>query len=99
MSPDIGQAAIEVEPSGCAAWRGSRGKPPIVRAMTAATSTLPRLLTSREAAALLGVTLWTIRDWVAAGKLRAVRVGRHGRLRFRREDLDRLIGDGSDAER
>jgi len=55
-------------------------------------STAPRLLTLREAADYLAVSYWTVRSWVEAGKLAAVRLPGDGRLlRIERSVLDRLI--------
>ena len=49
------------------------------------------LLTTREAARLLGVTPAGLRRMVTRGELRAVQIGRRGRLRYRREDLEALV--------
>jgi excisionase family DNA binding protein len=64
--------------------------------MNTGDSTAPRiegpapLLTIRQAADLLGVSYWTVRSWIEAGKLRAIRLP--GRLiRVHPRDLDRFI--------
>ena len=57
----------------------------------------PRLLTVSQAARYLGVSTWTIRDWVAGDVLPAVelpplrpREGDRGRVRLRRLLFDRV---------
>ena len=55
-------------------------------------STAPRLLTLRQAASYLQVSYWTVRSWVDAGRLPAVRLPGDGRLlRIERAALDKLI--------
>jgi excisionase family DNA binding protein len=57
--------------------------------MPRATTTTPTptpidpadLLSDREAAALLGVPLGTLRDWLCRGVLQSLRLGRHRRVR------------------
>ncbi len=57
-----------------------------------AQSTAPRLLTLQQAAEYLAVSYWTVRSWVEAGRLAAVRLPGDGRLlRIERAALDRLI--------
>lgn len=60
----------------------------------------PRLLDLAGAAAYLGISTWTIREWAAAGVLHRVKLpgGHHNhttgvlqRVLFDRLDLDRLI--------
>ena len=48
-----------------------------------------RLMTTKAAAAYLGITGNALRQWVAVGKLPTVRADRH--LRFDVRDLDKLI--------
>ncbi len=56
------------------------------------SSVPPALLTLRQAADYLGVSYWTVRAWVDAGKLAVVRLPGDGRLvRVERTELDRLI--------
>jgi excisionase family DNA binding protein len=51
-----------------------------------------RLLSLREAAAYLGVSRWTVSDWIKEGLLAAVRLPGSQRLvRVDRADLDELI--------
>ena len=47
-----------------------------------------------EAAGLLGISKWTVRAYIKAGKLRPVRLGR--RVLVREEELERLILEGQD---
>jgi excisionase family DNA binding protein len=42
-----------------------------------------------EAAGLLGISKWTVRAYIRAGKLQAVRLGR--RVLLREEELERLV--------
>jgi len=64
----------------------------------------PRLLGLKEAAAYLGVSTWTIRDWLASGRLVRVMLpgtkGREhlGRPFFDRLDLDELVEIGKAAQ-
>jgi excisionase family DNA binding protein len=58
-----------------------RGRPTRAADATA----VARLLTIHEAAQHAGVSLWTVRGWITAGQLPAVRV--HGQRRIRPEDL------------
>jgi excisionase family DNA binding protein len=46
---------------------------------------------AKEAAVMLGVSIWTIRRAVADGALPAVRIRQRGNLRFRAADLDRFV--------
>lgn len=57
----------------------------------APTATIPRRLVSLpEAAAILAVSPKTVRRYIAAGDLDAVRLGRRT-IRIKTESLDRLI--------
>jgi excisionase family DNA binding protein len=49
-------------------------------------------LTVAEVAEILKLNQQTVRNWIDAGKLPAVHVGR--RVRIRRSDFDRLIEEG-----
>ena len=53
---------------------------------------LPEYLTTDEVAARLRLTPQRIHQLARAGSLRSFRVGRRGRLRFRSEDVLRLLG-------
>jgi excisionase family DNA binding protein len=55
-----------------------------------------RLLSLRQAADYLGVSYWTVRNWVESGKLSAIRLGPK-LIRIERSDLDRFIGERKDA--
>jgi excisionase family DNA binding protein len=50
------------------------------------------LLNMRQVSELLGVSRWTLRDWVRQGQITNVKVGRH--LRFREEDVQAFIRRG-----
>lgn len=57
----------------------------------APTATLPRRLVSLpEAAEILGLSVKTVRRYIASGDLDAVRLGRKT-IRIKTESLDRLI--------
>ena len=45
-----------------------------------------------EAAGLLGISKWTVRSYIKAGKLRAVRLGR--RVLMEESELERLVRGG-----
>lgn len=59
--------------------------------------TLPRLLRTGEVAEALAVDPDTVRRWVREGKLAAVELP-SGVLRFRREDVDRILGSSPARE-
>lgn len=50
-----------------------------------------RFLTVAEVAGILRLNQQTVRNWIDAGKLPAVHVGR--RVRIKRSDFDRLISE------
>lgn len=50
------------------------------------------LLTVAQAAALLAVSHWTVRDWVATGKLAAVRLPGGRLVRIEQAELARFVG-------
>lgn len=50
-----------------------------------------RLLSIRDAAAELGVSIWTLRDLIASGKLRAVQPPGVRRIYLDRKDIERAI--------
>jgi len=54
-------------------------------------TTLPKLLTIRQAAEILNVHVETLRRWDKAGKLKAIRVNERGDRRYKPEDLENLI--------
>lgn len=53
-------------------------------------TSLPLLLTTGEVAEALAVDHETVRRWVKAGKLQAIRLP-SGVMRFRREDVERIL--------
>ena len=53
-------------------------------------------LTVAEVADWFKVNQQTVRNWIDQGRLPAVRVGR--RVRIRRSDFDRILGNGSGGE-
>ncbi|MHB1570799.1 MAG: helix-turn-helix domain-containing protein [Solirubrobacteraceae bacterium] len=55
------------------------------------SSSDPKLLTATQAAAALGASSQSIRNWIRAGRLRAVRVG--NRFLVPRSEVDRMLGD------
>jgi len=62
------------------------------RTLDTQSSVLPALLTLKQAAEYLAISYWTVRSWVDAGKLPAVRLPGDGRLvRVERAELERLI--------
>ena len=69
-------------------------KPGPVAAAGNPTGQSRRLLTVREAAAILGTSTATVRRLVATGKLPVVRLTR--RLQIDTRDLERLIEQGKD---
>lgn len=54
-------------------------------------TTLPKLLTIRQAAEILNVHVETLRRWDKAGKLRATRINERGDRRYKPEDLERIV--------
>ena len=54
-------------------------------------TTLPKLLTIRQAAEILNVHVETLRRWDKSGKLRAIRVNDRGDRRYKPEDLEKLM--------
>jgi excisionase family DNA binding protein len=59
--------------------------------MTTIAPNAPKLLTTREAAAMLGVAANTLRGWAAAGVVPALRIGDYGHLRFSSEAIEELL--------
>lgn len=52
---------------------------------------MEQLMTVREVAARLKVTEVTVRRYISAGRIAAVRVTDHGPLRVHARDLERLL--------
>jgi excisionase family DNA binding protein len=64
---------------------------------TSATTDAPQLLRSHEVATIFDVTERTVINWAAAGKLPSLRtIGGH--LRFRRDDVMRLLSGAGDIQ-
>ena len=55
-------------------------------------TTLPKLLTIRQAAEVLNVHVETLRRWDKRGKLKAIRINKRGDRRYKPEDLEKLMG-------
>jgi len=51
---------------------------------------MPRMLTLKEAAALLGVHPGTLRLWERTGAIKAYRLGKRRTYRFRVEELEKF---------
>ena len=61
------------------------------------SETTKPLLTVEEVAELVGRAAYTVRSWISAGKINAIRVagtGPRGRLLIPRSELEKLIRDG-----
>lgn len=54
-------------------------------------TTLPKLLTIRQAAEVLNVHVETLRRWDKAGKLKSIRVNERGDRRYNPEDIERIF--------
>ena len=54
-------------------------------------TTLPKLLTIRQAAEILNVHVETLRRWDKSGKLKAIRVNDRGDRRYNPKDLEQII--------
>lgn len=54
-----------------------------------------RLYGVGEGAEMLGISIWTLRQWAYAGRCASVKLG--SRLMIPAEELDRLIADGKRA--
>ena len=57
----------------------------------------PRLYRASEVARILGVSIERVRELVATGELRSIRLGGQGWHRFRAEDVERLIAGGEES--
>lgn len=53
---------------------------------------LPSLLTVREVAELLRISMLTVKRWGKRGKLPAIRINSRGDRRYKKEDILALIG-------
>ena len=54
-------------------------------------TTLPKLLTVRQAAEILNVHVETLRRWDKSGKLKAIRINKRGDRRYKPEDLKKMM--------
>jgi excisionase family DNA binding protein len=54
-------------------------------------TTLPKLLTIRQAAEILNVHVETLRRWDNSGKLKAIKVNERGDRRYKPEDLEKIM--------
>jgi len=54
-------------------------------------TTLPKLLTIRQAAEILNVHVETLRRWDKSGKLKAFRVNERGDRRYKPEDIENYL--------
>jgi len=54
-------------------------------------TTLPKLLTIRQAAEILNVHVETLRRWDKAERLKAIRVNERGDRRYKPEDLENYL--------
>lgn len=54
-------------------------------------TSLPKLLTIRQAAEILNVHVETLRRWDKSGKLKAIRVNERGDRRYHPEDLEKIV--------
>jgi excisionase family DNA binding protein len=54
-------------------------------------TTLPKLLTIRQAAEILNVHVETLRRWDKSGRLKAIRVNERGDRRYRMADLENYL--------
>ena len=54
-------------------------------------TTLPKLLTIRQAAEVLNVHVETLRRWDKAGKLKAIRVNERGDRRYNPEGIEKIL--------
>jgi len=52
---------------------------------------LHKLLKIREAAEILNVNPETLRRWDRNGRLKAVRIGKRGDRRYKKEEIEKLI--------
>jgi excisionase family DNA binding protein len=62
-------------------------------------SNLPDLLTVREVADLLRVSILTIKRWGKRGKLPAIRINSRGDRRYRKEQVLYLLGIDPNMQR
>jgi DNA-binding transcriptional MerR regulator len=56
---------------------------------------LPELLKLNEVAKILNVSIWTLRLWDKKGILIAVRIGSRKDRRYRKEDILKILKEGT----
>jgi len=54
-------------------------------------TTLPKLLTIRQAAEILNVHVETLRRWDKSGKLKAIKVNERGDRRYHPKDIKEML--------
>lgn len=59
--------------------------------MSKKNTTLPKLLTIRQAAEILNVHVETLRRWDKSGKLKSRRINERGDRRYNPEDIKKII--------
>lgn len=57
---------------------------------------LPNLLSISEAAKVLNVSPWTLRNWDKRDVLKPVRVGTRRDRRYKKEDIIKILQSGTD---
>ena len=58
------------------------------------TDELPQILTLKQACEILNCHPNTLRNWSNDGRIKAIRFGRRGDRRFKKEDIVRLMQNG-----
>ena len=56
-------------------------------------TTLPKLLTIRQAAEILNVHVETLRRWGKSGKLKATRINERGDRRYNPGDIEKILNN------
>ncbi len=56
--------------------------------------TWPPLLTLKQTAQILNVSVWTLRKWDNENKLKAVRIGTGKHRRYKKDDILTIIKEG-----
>lgn len=59
--------------------------------MSKKNTTLPKLLTIRQAAEVLNVHVEMLRRWDKAGKLKSIRVNQRGDRRYKPEEIEKIV--------
>ena len=61
-------------------------------------NSLSKLLKIKEAAEILGVNPETLRRWDNDGIFLAIKIGKRGDRRYKREDIEKFIKDGKNTK-